>query len=672
MRAASGTERGARVGLGALAIGLLAAGCTSKGPEDASGAIPSATQAAAPATGAEWGVNYRSVHSSAKRPGLPTSNRSGQYHGPPDPDPPATSAAAIFESELMLEEAERDDGTIGADRIRGRVQLDPEEVSSELIEVCRLRHGETAAELFFRFWGDNPFVWTDADPLSTFAVDVDTASYALARRTLREGGLPRKEQVRTEEFVNYFRPDLEPPLEGTFRIETELAPSPFNGDPEAELLRIAVRARDVPRELRQPAAITFVVDTSGSMDRPDRIGLVQRTLRMLVEQLDARDSVAIVRYANEASVLLPVTSAGDRAVIEDAIGSLQANGSTNAEAGLMLGYETAAAGLDELATNRVVLLSDGVANVGETDQDRINASVAEHREAGIYLNTVGVGIGDHNDRFLEQLADRGDGVCNYIDGPREARRALVENFVGAIETVARDVKLQVEFDSARIERFRQIGYENRALAHGSFRDDSVDAGEVGAGHQVEALYEVVRRSDAAPGPLAVVRLRHLAPHGQAGDDGAATELEHLVRDSDRRGGFAGATAGFRRSALVAHWAELLRRSRHAVAVDASALEAQARVLAPELADPDFDELLELLALTVEVTTELDLEPTPLEAAVAELETVRYRQALHEEREEAEDAAAAEVLQARASELEQRIRELVAERARELEAEQAAR
>ena len=249
---------------------------------------------------------------------------------------------------------------------------------------------------------------------------------------MRNGNLPTREQIRTEEFVNYFDPDIPVPTEGTFAIQTEMAPSLFGGSERRWQLRVGVRGMEVHD--RKPLSLTFVIDTSGSMEENQRLELVKHALRLLVSQLDGRDEISIVAFNKEARQILPMTSAANRGVIESALHPLTPDGGTNAEAGLVMGYEVAMAGLNAQSHNRVILLSDGVANIGETDQDRINANITRHREAGIYLNTIGVGMSNHNDVFLEQLANKGDGVCDYVDDAASTERAIVERFTGASAT----------------------------------------------------------------------------------------------------------------------------------------------------------------------------------------------------------------------------------------------
>lgn len=476
------------------------------------------------------------------------------------------------------------------------VVLDPDLVVDRFYERCTRRPQESPSAMFFRYWGDNAFENALLDNQSTFGVDVDTASYALARNYVRSGYLPSKEQVRTEEFVNFFDADVPPPAEQAFAVTMELAPSRY-GEPAREpwMLRVAVRGKDVEGTERDPLALTFVIDVSGSMSQGNRIELVKHGMRLLVGELDTRDTVSIVTFNQSSQLVLPPTSADNRALIEGAIYGLEPGGSTNAAAGLVLGYAQAEQMIAERVTNRVVMFSDGVANTGETDQAKITEQVRGSREKGIYLNTFGVGMGNHNDVLLEQLADKGDGICTYIDTPDEAHASLVDQFLSNFQPIARDAKIQVEFDPAQVAEYRLLGYENRAIADADFRNDAIDAGEVGAGHQVVALYEVVRHATGADleAPLATARLRWLGPYGSS-EENEARELEATLGAREASGSWEGTTAGFRRDALVAQYAEFLRRSRHAKGDSFEQLVADAKVLAPELRDPDFDEFVGLL------------------------------------------------------------------------------
>jgi Ca-activated chloride channel family protein len=462
-----------------------------------------------------------------------------------------------------------------------------EQVEAEfqrLLAGCQPWPGELPRDMYFRFWGDNPFEVSLLDKQSTFGVDVDTASYALARRYINEGRLPEKAQVRTEEFVNYFKAESAPPTSGPFAIHVELAPSRFGGDQARQMLRVVVRAKDLAHFERKPLRLTFVVDVSGSMREQNRLETVKDSLRLLVAQLEPGDRVAIVKYSTEASLVAPMASVSDKVGFETAIQSLAPNGGTNSNAGLQLGYAVAVEALDPACVNRVVFLSDGVANQGVVDPREIAQGLAPLKEKGILLNTIGVGMNNHNDALLEQLADTCDGVCTYVDTPKEARRALVDNFTGMFQPVGRDAKVQVEFDPGQVRRWRQLGYENRAIADADFRNDKVDAGEINAGHEMTALYELEMATPRADAPLAVVRLRWKEPRvaGGPAEDEAAREMEAPVAWS-RRVGFAGASHGYRRAAIVAQYAEFLRRSTHAQGDRVEDLLAEARALRAERA-----------------------------------------------------------------------------------------
>ena len=505
--------------------------------------------------------------------------------------------------------------------------------SQRIYLECKRRPGESPQDMFFRFWGDNSFVTTQQDRLSTFAADVDTASYALARRYLEERRLPTKAQIRTEEFVNYARPDLPAPTEGVLAIHTELAPSLF-GDKEGRLmLRVGIRGQEVSASERKPLSLTFAIDVSGSMEEGQRLELVKHAIRLLVGQLHEGDKVGLVAYSREARMVLPMTDASERGLIESALHPLSPNGGTNAEAGLKMAYELALTGLDPSAHSRVILLSDGVANMGTTDQDRINQDVTRHREAGIYLNTIGVGMNNHNDVFLEQLANKGDGICDYVDDEAAARRAIVERFTGALVPIAGDVKIQVEFDPTQVRSYRLLGYENRAVADADFRNDAVDAGEIGAGHQVVALYEldmVVGESadilKVGDGPLATVRVRWKAPKAarQHPLEVEVTEISATVDMEGAQQSFAETSAGYRRSILTAQLAEFLRRSSHARGDSFRVLDDQTTRLAREEGDEDSRELANLVKRTMALGLPLQL----LDRSGVDLALDEYQRYLH--------------------------------------------
>ena len=521
----------------------------------------------------------------------------------------------------------RSQPSVGSSTFHGGQRVGPDRSRPSRLEDCLRRPAESPAGMYFRFWGDNAFELAELDALSTFSVDVDTASYALARRYLSSGLVPERAQIRTEEFLNYFRPDVPSPEVETFAVRTELAPSRFAGSEDHRMLRIGIRGREVPCAGRQALSLTLVIDTSGSMSSGGRLDLVKYAVGLLLYELDERDEVAIVAYSNTARVVLPSTSALHRSRIEAALDSLSPSGGTNAEAGLRLGYEIAAARIRANQVSRVVFLSDGVANIGARYHDSIRSRVAHYREEGVLLNTIGVGMGNHNDAFLEQLADGGDGVCDYVDTRRAARRALVERFVGAFEPVARDVKVQVEFDPLQVHRYRLLGYENRAIADSDFRNDAVDAGEVGSGHQVVALYELQLGSRVSGDrPLATVRLRWKDPVLGADAAEPAQERVHFVFGSSARAAFDDATAGYRRSVIVAQFAELLRRSTHARGDSLTDLLRCAERLAPELSDPDFNEFVAM----VRIAERMGLDPVEGTALEQRLDEYRRIQVLRSE------------------------------------------
>jgi Ca-activated chloride channel family protein len=402
--------------------------------------------------------------------------------------------------------------------------------------------------------GENP--WTDpaTDAQSTFGLDVDTASYTVARKWIDEGSRPEPDSVRVEEYLNAVVET--PPIEGDTALRAEVggATSPFGGQGEpVHLLRVGVQAETVADEERPDVDLTFVVDVSGSMDEDNRIGLVKQSLTLLTEELRPTDTIAIVAYGSQARVVLEPTAVAERDTIVDAVATLQIEGSTNAEAGLAIGYELARSRLAPGRINRVVLASDGVANVGVADPDGLVKQLRDDADAGIELITLGYGMGNFNDAMMEQLADRGDGFYAYIDTYEEAVRLFRDELTSSLVTVADDSKSQVTFDPATVSGYRLVGYENRAIADDEFLDDTVDAGDVGAGHSVTALYEVHLREGVAPtAPVATVDLRWLDPaSGQA----ASTSVPVTV--ATVTGAFAETDDTTRVAGLVAGWAEIV-------------------------------------------------------------------------------------------------------------------
>ncbi len=407
--------------------------------------------------------------------------------------------------------------------------------------------------------GINPYVSPLHDRQSTFGLDVDTASYTIARQYVDAGSLPDSASIRVEEWINSFDQAYQAPETGAFAIIADGGPAPFltgAETPSEVLLRVGIKARDVSRGARPSAALTFVIDTSGSMGDSGKLELVKQSLNLLVDQLRSDDSVAIVAFSTEARVVLGPTRGSDRETLHAAIGQLEPQNTTNAEAGLRLGYGLAREQLREGFINRVVLASDGVANVGSTDSESILADVHHDAAAGIQLVAVGVGMGDYNDALLEQLADQGDGFYAYINTIDEARRIFVEDLVTTLDTVALDAKAQVEFDPATVREYRLIGYENRAIADQQFRDNSVAAGAIGAGHEVTALYALRLGREVGPSDrLATVSLRWTDPTTKR-----AVEIARDVIHGDMASSFRATDAHFKLDALVAAAAEVLRGS----------------------------------------------------------------------------------------------------------------
>lgn len=356
-------------------------------------------------------------------------------------------------------------------------------------------------ERYNRF-ADSRFRAVGEQPLSTFSIDVDTASYANVRRFLTAGQRPPRDAVRIEELVNYFRYDYpQPKGDEPFSVTVDAATCPWREG--HRLVRVGLQGRDVARDARPAGNLVFLVDVSGSMDEPDKLPLVQRALLMLVDELTENDRVAIVTYAGNAGLVLPSTSGDQKAKIRAAIAALRAGGSTHGSAGINLAYEQAAERFIQGGANRVILCTDGDLNVGVTSDEALVDLITKKAAGGTFLTVLGFGTGNLQDEKMEKLADNGNGVYAYIDGVREARKVLVEQLTGSTITIAKDVKIQVEFNPAQVASYRLLGYENRVLAAEDFRDDKKDAGEIGAGHTVTALYEIVLVGDEAAGGDAV-------------------------------------------------------------------------------------------------------------------------------------------------------------------------
>ncbi len=417
--------------------------------------------------------------------------------------------------------------------------------------------------------GENSFQAAREVPRSTFSLDVDTASYSILRRHLRQGVLPPPGFLRLEELINYFPYDYAPPTDGRpLAVHLEIAECPWQS--AHRLLRVGIKAKTFGDERRPAANLVFLVDVSGSMRPENKLPLLQRALRLLVGELRAEDRVAIVTYADSARVVLPPTSGAEKAVIFAALDRLVAAGSTNGGAGLETAYGLANAHFDRAGVNRVILCSDGDFNVGMTYGPELNRFIAERARSGVYLTTLGFGMDNYRDDRMEQLAHHGNGNYGYVDTIEEARKLLVEQLEATVVTVARDVKVQIEFNPFTVQSYRLLGYENRRLAARDFNDDLRDAGDVGAGHTVTVLYEILPFG-LEPG-VDPLRYSPTNAEGRAGElltfklryKEANSETSHRLGWSVRDGGrsYAQASTEFKFAAAVAAYGLIVNQSAH--------------------------------------------------------------------------------------------------------------
>jgi Ca-activated chloride channel family protein len=422
---------------------------------------------------------------------------------------------------------------------------------------------------------ENKFLKVSDNPLSTFSIDVDAASYSNVRRFLNQGQLPPAGAVRIEEMVNYFHYEYPQPTgNDPFSINTEISDAPWNK--EHKLVLIGLQGKKIPTENLPASNLVFLIDVSGSMSGPERIGLVKASMKMLVDQLRDQDKVAMVVYAGAAGMVLPPTSGANKTKIKEAIDNLEAGGSTAGGAGIKLAYKTANEYFIKGGNNRVILCTDGDFNVGESSDDAMERLIENERKSGVFLTVLGYGMGNYQDAKMQKLADKGNGNHAYIDGITEAKKVLVNEFGGTLFTIAKDVKLQIEFNPAKVQGYRLIGYENRMLAKEDFNDDKKDAGELGSGHTVTALYEVIPagvnsdflktvdslkyQKNIAPlskssqtDEILTVKFRYKAPDGDV-----SKLIEHPVKD--KQISIAKTSDNFRFAASVAQFGMLLRNS----------------------------------------------------------------------------------------------------------------
>lgn len=419
---------------------------------------------------------------------------------------------------------------------------------------------------------ENPVKLAAQEPVSTFSIDVDTGAWSNTRRFINSGRLPPVDAVRVEEFINYFPYDYQADRSAhPFSVGTELARTPWNDN--NLLMRVAIKGKDVAKDSLPPANLVFLVDVSGSMGSADKLPLLKSSLKLLVRQLRPQDRIALVTYAGQAGIVLPSTPGNEHHKIMAAIDNLSSGGSTAGATGIELAYRTAREGFIDGGINRILLSTDGDFNVGVTNFDQLKQMVERERKSGVSLSTLGFGTGNYNEQLMEQIADAGDGAYSYIDTLMEGHKVLVNEMTSTLATIAKDVKIQVEFNPAVIREYRLIGYENRQLAREDFNNDKVDAGEIGAGHTVTAIYELTPveapglitplRYGSDPGPdrnkaneLAQVRLRYKAP----GSD-TSTLIERIVNRSSTRP-MAATSDDFRFATAIAGFGQLLRGGKY--------------------------------------------------------------------------------------------------------------
>ena len=430
---------------------------------------------------------------------------------------------------------------------------------------------------------ENPVKAVAQEPVSTFSIDVDTGSYANVRRFLNNGRLPPKDAVRIEEIVNYFPYSYSLPQDGRpFAVHTQTVDSPWQ--PEAKLVKIGIQAQDTAKKNLPPANLVFLVDVSGSMNSPDKLPLVKKTLRLLTQQLRPQDKVTIITYASGEKLVLSPTSGKDKDTILRAVNSLEAGGATSGERALRMAYEEAQKAFVKNGINRILLATDGDFNVGVADTETLKSMVAEKRKSGISLSTLGFGTDNYNEEMMEQIADAGDGNYSYIDSEKEAKKVLQHQLTSTLATVAQDVKIQVEFNPATVKEYRLVGYTNRTLRNEDFNNDKVDAGDIGSGHSVTALYEIIPQgktgwladsryqkapaADGSKNEYAYVKVRYKLP-GQS----ASKLIEQPV--PARSIPLAQADADTRLALAAASYAQQLRGGEYNGKLDWSAIEKMA-------------------------------------------------------------------------------------------------
>ena len=463
------------------------------------------------------------------------------------------------------ETAKRRDVTSSSIRIRG---------AGSVSGNYRTKNGYTlnTSRETYKAIDEGGFKKTAKDPVTTFSADVDRASYSNVRRMLNYGQKPHKDAVRIEELINYFDYDYASPAEGgkpPLKATTTLSSCPWN--PDNYLLRIGLQAKKIDLTKAPPSNIVFLIDTSGSMDEPNKMPLLKASFKLLLDNLRSEDRIAIVVYASQTGIALPSTPAKEKEKISKVIDDLVASGSTAGGAGLQTAYEVAEKNFLPKGNNRIILATDGDFNVGISSRDELQRLVEEKRNNGIYISVLGYGMGNYRDDMVETIANKGNGNYAYIDNLTEAKRVLVNEFGGTLYTVAKDVKLQLEFNPQYVKEYRLVGYENRALANEDFEDDKKDAGEIGAGHTVTALYELIPAKGATTdglryqkqvkegfaNELAFLKIRYKDPVVKdAKSVEESTPIPFTLTD------FTQTDDDYRFAAAVAEWGMLLRNSKY--------------------------------------------------------------------------------------------------------------
>lgn len=435
---------------------------------------------------------------------------------------------------------------------------------------------------------ENPFELTRSQPLSTFSIDVDNASYSNVRRMINNGQAVDKNAVRIEEMVNYFKYDYPQPKNGDpFSINTEYSDSPWN--PKHKLLKIGLQGRNIPIDKLPASNLVFLIDVSGSMNEENKLPLLKSSFKVLLNQLRPKDKVGIVVYAGSAGMVLPPTSAGERDKIIEALDRLQAGGSTAGGAGIELAYKLAQESFVKEGNNRIIIATDGDFNVGMSSTSDLQTLIEDKRKSGVFLTCLGFGMGNYKDNTLETLADKGNGNYAYIDNMQEANKFLGKEFAGSMYAIAKDVKIQIEFNPEYVKSYRLIGYENRKLKNEDFANDKIDAGELGIGHTITALYEVIPadvKSDFAPKEstlkytrntsskefgeeLATIKLRYKKPDGDT-----SREISQIVKNTENR--ISSASPDFKFASSVAWFGLTLRKSELITKKDLSDIENLAK------------------------------------------------------------------------------------------------